>query len=175
MQIPENHDTAGMWSALVLLLNFLAISAIMCLAYLVLGSTIHAYLDKPKYTDEQLLALGNKRAQFRKQERADDWDLVENGIHVKTGLKNDENLKLIIGACTSCHSSKLIIQNRATRQGWKNMIVWMQETQGLHDLGVNEPKILDYLAEHYAPQELGRRKNLDYEELEWYVLDLDAD
>jgi len=169
MHIPDNHDTSGMWSALVLLLNFLAVAAILGLAYLVLGPTIQSYLNKPEYTDEQLIALGNKRAQLIQQEKADDWDLIENGIHVKTGLKDDENLKLVIGACTSCHSSKLIIQNRANRQGWKNMIVWMQETQGLHDLGINESKILDYLAKHYAPQEIGRRKNLDYEELEWYV------
>ena len=45
----------------------------------------------------------------------------------------------------------------------------MQETQKLWDLGENEDIILDYLAEHYAPEDIGRRKNL--ENIEWYELD----
>lgn len=116
--------------------------------------------------------MTKKREALRRVERADNWDLVENGIHLKTGLKDDPNLKIVIGACTSCHSSKLIIQNKASREGWKNMIVWMQETQGLVDLAAQEPIILDYLSKHYAPEEVGRRKNLDMESIEWYVLNL---
>ena len=53
------------------------------------------------------------------------------------------------------------------------MIVWMQETQGLGDLGSNEPKIINYLAKHYAPEEVGRRQNLPVEEIKWYVLELE--
>ena len=101
------------------------------------------------------------------------WDLVEDGIHVRTGLKDDEHLQLVLGACTSCHSAKLITQNRATREGWKQMFTWMYETQGLPDLGVHEPKILDYLAEHYAPEEEVRRKKLDMAAIEWYMLEVD--
>lgn len=100
-------------------------------------------------------------------------DKVENGIHVATGMVYDENFKLVKGACTSCHSSKLITQNRATREGWKQMIRWMQDTQGLPDLGKSERKILDYLAKNYAPEEVGRRMNLDTEDMEWYTLNLD--
>ncbi len=103
----------------------------------------------------------------------ENWDLIEDGVHVRTGLKDDEHLQLVIGACTSCHSAKLITQNRATREGWKQMFLWMYETQGLPDLGVHEPKILDYLAEHYAPEEEGRRKNLDMAAIEWYMLEVE--
>ena len=85
----------------------------------------------------------------------------------------DENFAIVKAACTSCHSSKLITQNRATREGWKQMITWMQATQGLQDLGKNEPIILDYLAKYYAPEDVGRRKNLKVEEVEWYVLTLE--
>jgi len=67
----------------------------------------------------------------------------------------------------------LVTQNRATREGWKEMIIWMQATQGLQDLGENEKPILDYLAKHYAPEELGRRANLNVDEIEWYILELD--
>lgn len=103
----------------------------------------------------------------------DDWDKVENGIHLRTGMIWDKNLKYIEANCLACHSSKLITQNRATRDGWKLMIRWMQETQGLHDLGQDETYVLDYLSTHYAPKETGRRPNLDIENIEWYVLNLD--
>jgi len=104
---------------------------------------------------------------------ADDWDKVENGIHLQTGLIYAENFDIIRGQCTACHSGKLIAQNRATREGWTQMIRWMQETQGLWDLGSNEPKILDYLTTHYAPKEVGRRANIDVAAVEWYILDLE--
>jgi len=103
----------------------------------------------------------------------EDWDKVENGIHLQTGLAYDRNFDIVRANCTACHSGKLIAQNRATREGWQQMIRWMQETQGLWELGVNEPKILDYLAEHYAPEETGRRANIDMAAVEWYILDLE--
>lgn len=62
--------------------------------------------------------------------------------------------------CTVCHSSKLIIQNRADRNGWLQMIRWMQRSQGLWPLGPNEAVILDYLEANYAPTSSGRRPPL---------------
>ena len=102
-----------------------------------------------------------------------DQDKVINGIHVATGMIYDDNFTIVRGACTSCHSAKLVTQNRATRDGWKQMIRWMQATQGLPDLGKSEGKILDYLAKNYAPTDEGRRKILNPEEIEWYTLKLD--
>ena len=103
----------------------------------------------------------------------DDWDKVVNGIHVQSGLVFDKGFETVRGTCTACHSAKLITQNRASRAGWKEMIVWMQQTQGLADLGKKEPIILDYLAKHYAPQETGRRANLEMADVEWYLLNLE--
>lgn len=102
-------------------------------------------------------------------EIAEELPEFENGIHLATGLIQDENVQLIIGNCTSCHSAKMVTQNRATREGWNSMIVWMQETQGLWDLGDNEPLILDYLAKHYAPKKQGRRAPLT--DIAWYDLE----
>ena len=85
-----------------------------------------------------------------------------------TGFIEGEHKMLVVANCTGCHSSKLVIQNRASREGWKNMIRWMQQTQNLWDLGGNEEKILDYLSTHYAPEEQGRRANLEIEQ--WYKL-----
>lgn len=100
-----------------------------------------------------------------------DEDKVVNGIHLATGMPYDERFPIVKATCTACHSSKLVTQNRATRAGWKQMIDWMQETQGLWELGGNEPIILDYLAEYYAPKKVGRRVNL--KEVEWYILELE--
>ena len=96
-------------------------------------------------------------------------DLIVDGIHMRSGLKVDEGLTQMKANCLACHSGKLVAQNRLTRKGWKDLIVWMQETQNLWDLGDNETIILDYLERNYAPEEKGRRANL--KDIEWYVLD----
>ena len=49
--------------------------------------------------------------------------LVESGIHVATGFKAEGDYMTVIANCTSCHSSKLILQNRATKEGWEEMII----------------------------------------------------
>ena len=93
---------------------------------------------------------------------------IVDSIHVETGLVVGEGLQLVIANCTNCHSAKLVTQNRLTKEGWTQVIRWMQETQGLWDLGPSEEQIVDYLATHYAPEARGRRKALD---IEWYTLD----
>ena len=78
--------------------------------------------------------------------------------------------EIVKGNFTNERSSALIIQNRFTREGWKAKIECMQETQGLWPLGESEDVILDYLAEHYAPEAyVGRRAPL--KDIEWYELD----
>jgi len=105
-------------------------------------------------------------------EEEDDFDKVVNGIHVQTGLVYEEGFDIVRASCTACHSAKLVTQNRATKEGWLQMIRWMQETQGLWDLGEKEPAILDYLSTHYAPEETGRRQSLDVAAIQWYILEI---
>ncbi len=93
---------------------------------------------------------------------------IENGIDVSTGFVAEGDFMLVRSTCTACHSAKLVLQNRATREGWKEMIVWMQETQKLWDLGENEDKILDYLATHYGPVKKGRRSPVKVNS--WYEI-----
>ena len=89
----------------------------------------------------------------------------------ESGLFLDNDMLLVKGQCTGCHSAKLISMNRFTREGWKEKITWMQQTQNLWDLGEAEPAILDYLAKYYAPEgKASRRANL--ENIEWYPLNL---
>jgi len=93
---------------------------------------------------------------------------INNGIDKNTGLIIDDGYKTVIQNCLSCHSSKIITQNRATREGWLEMIQWMQKNQKLWTLGANEDIILNYLSKNYAPKNKGRRVKLT--NVEWYLL-----
>lgn len=91
------------------------------------------------------------------------------GLDPSTGFVIADGIELMRAHCTGCHSSRMITQYRATREVWLDKIRWMQRTQNLWDLGEAEPKILDYLAKHYAPtNSYERRKPL--QNVEWYRL-----
>lgn len=103
------------------------------------------------------------------ENRNDEWDKIENGIHVRTGLVDGEGLMVVVTNCTSCHSAKLVMQNRMSREHWAATIDWMQETQNLWDLGANEEIIINYLTTYYPPAKTGRRSIL--KNIEWYELE----
>ena len=97
-----------------------------------------------------------------------DENRIENGIHVRTGFIEAEGLMTVVGNCTSCHSSKIILQNRMSAEGWNSTIKWMQETQNLWDLGKNQEVIVNYLVTNYPQKKKGRRENLT--NVKWYEL-----
>jgi mono/diheme cytochrome c family protein len=78
----------------------------------------------------------------------------------QTGLVVAPGYEQVRAQCTACHSGRLVAQNRADRDGWLQMIRWMQATQNLWPLGEAEAEILDYLATHYGPLPRGRRSPL---------------
>ena len=89
----------------------------------------------------------------------------------ETGLIVDKDLYMVKAQCTSCHSSKLIIANHFTRDGWKQKIRWMQANHNLWELGETEKQVLDYLEKYYAPtQTFARRQPL--KDIKWYKLDV---
>lgn len=97
---------------------------------------------------------------------------AEQKIDTQTGLIIDKGFESVKKQCTVCHSAKLIVQNKATRQGWKDTIRWMQETQGLQKLNQStEQEILSYLAKNYAPNVQGRRSPLVVDQ--WHKLKID--
>jgi hypothetical protein len=98
-----------------------------------------------------------------------DEDLIENGIHVSSGLIAADGYKEVLTNCTGCHSTKIILQNRMDAEGWNTTIKWMQDTQNLWDLGDNQKIIVDYLVTNYPPEKKGRRQNLT--NIEWYELE----
>lgn len=99
----------------------------------------------------------------------DDWDKIENGVHLRTGLKDADGLMAVVNNCTNCHSAQLVIENRMNEERWVKTIRWMQETQNLWDLGDNEKIIIDYLVTNYPLVNKGRRAQLT--DIEWYVLE----
>lgn len=98
-----------------------------------------------------------------------DHNKIEDGIHVRTGFIDAPGLMETVNNCTTCHSAKLVIQNRMSAERWHATIRWMQETQNLWDLGNNEDIIVNYLATNYPPNEKGRRQVLS--NIEWYQLE----
>ncbi|WP_291960415.1 monoheme cytochrome C [Maribacter sp.] len=98
-----------------------------------------------------------------------DFNKIENGIHVATGFIEAPGMTETIQNCTNCHSSKLVMQNRMNEERWKSTIEWMQETQNLWDLGENEAVIINYLITNYPPKKVGRRAVLA--DVEWYQLE----
>ncbi len=138
---------------------FLVISAF--LIYLLTDPTLSAFRPDPE--PPQLAQTSETPA------GEDDFDRVEDGIHVRTGFKAEGGYMTVVQNCTNCHSAQLVTQNRMSREGWEATIRWMQETQNLWDLGNNEAIILDYLAEYYAPEKKGRRQNL--QDIQWYALE----
>jgi hypothetical protein len=98
----------------------------------------------------------------------DEYDKIENGIHVRTGLVEAVGLTEVVNNCTNCHSAKLVTQNRMNKERWIATIRWMQETQNLWDLGNNEDIIVNYLVTNYPPTKKGSREILS--NIEWYEL-----
>ncbi|NJB36492.1 monoheme cytochrome C [Croceivirga sp. JEA036] len=142
--------------SVTLFVFFIAIAGI--LVYLMVDPSLSAFSSKPETT---LTVLETN-------EIKDDFDAIDDGIHLRTGFIADDGLMTVVNNCTNCHSAKLVTQNRMTKEGWSATIKWMQETQNLWDLGDNEVIILDYLAKNYAPEKKGRRENLT--NIEWYTL-----
>jgi hypothetical protein len=79
-------------------------------------------------------------------------------VDPQTGLIVDPRAPLVAATCTACHSAKLVTQSRGTRKDWEERLRWMQKNHNLWDLETDvREAILDYLSEHYAPEEPGGR------------------
>ena len=122
-------------------------------------------LSKPDWTRKKATEV---ESEYVAVQELDDFDKIENGIHVRTGLIEADGLMAVVNNCTNCHSAKLVTQNRMNEERWIATIRWMQETQNLWDLGNNEAIIVNYLVTNYPPKNKGRREILS--DIEWYEL-----
>jgi len=131
--------------------------------FIIAGSVLFYYMVNPNF-----LTFTDDTENYIAVEEIDE-DLIENGVHVRTGFVDAEGLMTVINNCTNCHSSKLVTQNRMSKERWNATIKWMQETQGLWELGGNQEIIVNYLVTNYPVVDKGRRENLT--NIEWYDLE----
>jgi cytochrome c1 len=150
----------NLYNAIVFLVSFIVIASISLIFYVLLP-----------YEAERGLTAAPGTENAAKAEQKAESDLIEDGIHLASGLVAAEGYESVIKNCTACHSGQLVRQNRASREGWEEMIRWMQNTQGLWQLGDQKDIILDYLAKNYGPKPVSRRAKLDLEDIEWYILE----
>ncbi len=88
------------------------------------------------------------------------FGLAQN-LDATTGLIKGPGLHAVKANCISCHSAQIIRQNRATKETWAEILVWMQEEQELWPLPEETKQtILDYLSTYYGPEKKGRRQAL---------------
>lgn len=91
--------------------------------------------------------------------------LAVQNIDSESGLIIDSGFAVVKKQCSVCHSPQLIIQNKASYQGWLDTLRWMQKKQGMQSLSQQtETLILNYLAKNYAPEQAGRRRPLVIEQ-----------
>lgn len=90
-------------------------------------------------------------------------------IDSQSGLIVDKGYQEVKKNCSSCHSLTLVIQNKASRKGWLEMLRWMQKTQGMAMLKEQEEEvILSYLSKNYAVKKISRRRPLRIEKWHRY-------
>lgn len=82
----------------------------------------------------------------------------EPALDAFSGLKMTGDWELVRNNCISCHSPKLITQQRGSKSHWLKLIRWMQEKQNLWQFDPDtESRITTYLADNYPPQDNRRR------------------
>ncbi|WP_299336390.1 monoheme cytochrome C [uncultured Psychroserpens sp.] len=132
--------------------------------FMIAGAILIYYMIDPDFS-----AFKSEKNTYVVMDAEEDIDRIENGIHVRTGLKEGEGLMVVVNNCTNCHSAKLVTQNRMSEARWNATIKWMQETQNLWDLGKNQDVIVSYLVSNYPVEDVGRRASLT--NIEWYELE----
>ena len=121
-----------------------------------------------KLTDPETI-ISTSSSENIEIENLNDPNIIKEGIHLRTGLIDAKGLMLVVNNCTTCHSAKLVTQNRMGKEQWNATIRWMQEKQGLWNLGDNQDSIVDYLVANYPILEKGRRQALT--NIDWYNLE----
>lgn len=65
------------------------------------------------------------------------------------GLPKGPGQELTFYTCSACHSIKLVLQQRMTREDWDEALVYMVEEQAMNKLDSDERnQILDYLGKY---------------------------
>ncbi len=63
--------------------------------------------------------------------------------------------------CGACHSYRLVTAQRGDARFWRELIRWMQATQGLWEIPLeDEAALITYLATQYGGEDFGRRPQI---------------
>jgi len=68
------------------------------------------------------------------------------------GLPRDDKgaFELVDAYCTACHSASIVMQQRATPERWKELLIWMEEKQGMATMPAeDEALVLEYIGTHF--------------------------
>ncbi len=69
----------------------------------------------------------------------DNLPVADNGAH-----------ELVIAYCSGCHSLNIVAQQNASRARWQEMLIWMEEKQGMSKIPAeDEADLLDYLSKEF--------------------------
>lgn len=69
------------------------------------------------------------------------------------GLPQTEGFDLVAGWCASCHSLRIVMQQRPTPARWDELLDWMVEKQGMAEPDPEtRAAIRAYLARHFSTQ-----------------------
>lgn len=69
------------------------------------------------------------------------------------GLPRDEKgtFELVEAYCTACHSLSIVMQQRATPERWNEILIWMEEKQGMAPLPPeDEGLVLNYVGTYFS-------------------------
>lgn len=59
--------------------------------------------------------------------------------------------ELVTAYCSGCHSLDIVTQQHASRDRWQQLLIWMEEKQGMPKLPEKEEaQILNYLSVHFS-------------------------
>lgn len=65
------------------------------------------------------------------------------------------NKEMVSETCTACHSGRLVLQNKMSRERWDETLTWMQQKHNLPEFDLDDRnKILDYLEYALSPKSI---------------------
>ena len=66
------------------------------------------------------------------------------------GLPRSTGYEEVATYCSGCHSLEIVMQQQQSEKGWRELLVWMTEKQGMAVLEAEvETTIVDYLAREF--------------------------
>lgn len=67
------------------------------------------------------------------------------------GLPPGDGQELVAAWCAACHSMRIVMQQRASKERWDALLIWMVEKQGMAEMPPEDREaVLSYLSENFS-------------------------